>query len=658
MTSTPSTPVAARGGGSGRRRGTALVAAGLLVGAAVYGLGPTSAAASSHREAPLVAADPAVDNTDFYAFVSPDKTDTVTFVSNWVPFQEPNGGPNFFPFATDASYLVNVDNDGDARPDVKFRWSFKNIDKRGNATFLYNNGPVTSLDDANLLFRQVYTLERWADGDNWKTLVKDAPVAPSRVGQASMPDYKKLRDQASLSLNAGFKAFAGQADDPFFADLRVFDLLYGGNLSEVGQDTLGGYNVNTLALQVPVNDIALKRDARRNPIFGAWATAERDRVQVNGFGGNNREDGSANSNGSGNDNNDRYKFGDKNNNTKNYDDSSKYQDKNRSKNKDRDGYRGNRDNDQVQVSRLGNPLVNEVVMPVGLKDAFNSLSPDKDGRIKEVVDRVLDPELPKLIQGIYKIQAPPGPRADLAEIFLTGVTTRAGGPIKADLNSQLNNTDADRNKFVASEMLRLNMSVAVNKSPNRLGVLAGDLQGFPNGRRLTDDVVDISIQAVEGAAQSGKLVDALKDGDKVNANDRGFLTTFPYVALPNANGVNTRGNVDPNKVGFFGGSGNGGPMAVGGLAALVALAGFMFSWYRRRNRLAPATVGASTDGEHAAAPAPGGTVLLEAAEPADKPDEPRSGYSGRRRAAGEDTSGDERGGTSQSKSDGDGFVVI
>ena len=175
MTPIPPTPVAARSGRLGRKRGTALAAVGLVVGASLFGLGPNSASASSHREAPLVAADPAIDNTDFYSFVSPDKPDTVTFVTNWIPFQEPNGGPNFYPFASDASYIVNVDNDGDALADIKFRWSFKNIDRRGNATFLYNNGPVTSLDDANLLFRQVYTLEKQTEG-KWQTLVKDAPV--------------------------------------------------------------------------------------------------------------------------------------------------------------------------------------------------------------------------------------------------------------------------------------------------------------------------------------------------------------------------------------------------------------------------------------------------------------------------------------------------
>jgi Domain of unknown function (DUF4331) len=149
--------------------------------------------------------------------------------------------------------------------------------------------------------------------------------------------------------------------------------------------------------------------------------------------------------------------------------------------------------------------------------------------------------VPKLIQGIYGIKAPPTPRNDLVEIFLTGITKKAGGPIKADLNSQLNNADVSPSAFRPSEMLRLNLSVKPTAKPNRLGVLGGDLQGFPNGRRLTDDVVDIELQALEGAAQTGKLVGALAAGDGVNANDHAFGRSFPYVALPNAGAVNKGG---------------------------------------------------------------------------------------------------------------------
>jgi Domain of unknown function (DUF4331) len=466
-----------------RRRSAAFAALGLAVTAGVAVLGPSGASASSHREAPLIAADPAVDNTDAYGFVSPDRPGYVTLLADFIPFEEPNGGPNFYPFATDAVYNIKIDNNGDARPDVVYRWKFHNVDKRGGNTFLYNNGPVTSIGDQNLLFRQTYTLQASFNGGPFQTRVANAPVAPSRVGPASMPDYARLRHQAVTSLPGGWKTFAGQADDPFFLDLRVFDLLYGTNLKEVGQDTLAGYNVNTIAIQVPFRDVALNENAKRNPVIGIWSTADRPRVRIAGQASTS---------------------------AKNW----------------------------VQVSRLGNPLVNEVVVPASLKDAFNSLPPVKDASIAPVVARVKNPEVPKLIQGIYGIKAPPTPRNDLAEIFLTGITTKAGGPIKADLNSQLNNADVNPSAFRPSEMLRLNLSVKPTAKPNRLGVLGGDLQGFPNGRRLTDDVVDIELQALEGAAQTGKLVSALAAGDSVNANDRAFAKSFPYVALPSVAAVN------------------------------------------------------------------------------------------------------------------------
>jgi hypothetical protein len=470
----------------GRRwRVGAAVAAAAITAASVYLLGPSGATASSHREAPLVAADPTVDNTDLYAFASPERPGYVTFIANWIPFEEPNGGPNFYPFATDARYNIYVDSNGDAKPDAIFRWTFSNVDNRGGSTFLYNTGPVNSITDPSLKFRQTYTLQTSFNGAPFVTRITGAPVAPSRVGPASMPNYQALRDQAVITYPGGWKGFAGQADDPFFLDLRVFDLLYGGNLSEVGQDTLAGYNVNSIALQVPFTDVALNADPKRNPVIGVWSTTERRSVRA--------PDGSSSG-------------------------------------------------DWVQVSRLGNPLVNEAVVPAGLKDAFNALSPDKDATIPALVARVTDPEVPHLIQSIYGVPAPATPRNDLVEIFLTGITTRSGplspGPIKADLNSQLNNADVDPHRFQPSEMLRLNLSTPVTASPNRLGVLGGDLQGFPNGRRLTDDVVDISLQAFEGAAQTGTLVDALAAGDKVDANDQPFTGTFPYLALPNVGAVN------------------------------------------------------------------------------------------------------------------------
>src|SRR5262249_36580974 len=200
----------------------------------------------------------------------------------------------------------------------------------------------------NLLFRQTYPLQASFNGGPFQTRVNNAPVAPSRVGPASMPNYAKLRNQAVTSLPGGWKIFAGQADDPFFLDLRVFDLLYGGDLSEVGQDTLAGYNVNTIAIQVPFQDVALNADATPHPAVGVWSPTERPRVRITGSAATST-------------------------------------------------------NHWFQVSRLGNPLVNEVVVPAGLKDAFNALPPVKDASVAPLVARVKDPEVPKLIQGIYGI---------------------------------------------------------------------------------------------------------------------------------------------------------------------------------------------------------------------------------------------------------------
>jgi hypothetical protein len=458
----------------------AAAAAVLLTGGlAALGAGP--AVASSHREAPLIAADPAVDNTDVYAFVNPDQPDSVTFVANWFGLQEPNGGPTFYPWATDANYDINIDTDGNAKPDVGYRLTFHTDDRRGNDTFLYNNGPVTSLDDENLLFRQYYTLSV-SKGGGWTKLLQ-GQIAPSQLGAASIPDYATLRDQAIKDVPGGGKVYVGAAEDPFFADLRVFDLLYGGDLSEVGQDTLAGTNVNTWVLHVPLSEVTANGDPRRNPVIGVWSDTERRTLQL--------APGMATAVG-----------------------------------------------EPVQVSRLGNPLVNEVVLPAGLKDAFNGLAPVKDATIPDVVKRVTDPEVAKLLDGIYGVPAPPTPRNDLVEIFLTGIAKDAPtldgspAPIQADLNSHVLNADTDPARFQPSEMLRLNTSIPPTAQPNRLGVLGGDLQGFPNGRRLTDDVVDIEVQAVAGAAQSGTLVDALAAGDAVDANDIAFLDRFPYVALP------------------------------------------------------------------------------------------------------------------------------
>jgi len=447
--------------------------------AGIATLAPNVSTASSHREAPLIAGEPRLDNTDLYAFVSPDRPDTVTFIANYIPFQEPNGGPNFYSFAQNTAYDINIDSDGDAQPDIIYRWSFKDTIRDQN-TFLYNTGVVNNLTEETLNFVQTYTLDR-ITRDGRLTLVENGTVAPSRVGNASMPDYQKLSDQAVVDAGSGIRAFAGQSDDPFFADLRVFDLLYGADLSEVGQNTLRGFNVNTLALQVPKQALALQGDQHRNPVIGIWSSTARSKTEVI----------------------------------------------------ERNNVR-NKSDDLVQVSRLGMPLVNEVVIPVGKKDEFNASRPKDDGKFLQFVQ---DPEVPKLVEKIYMIPAPDGPRDDLVEVFLTGVC-KACGPVAVDLNSQQLNQDADRGRFRPSEQLRLNMSIPPTAQPNRLGVVGGDLAGFPNGRRLTDDVIDVTLQAAEGVLLEG-AGDAVKGlGDAVDANEQKFRGHFPYVAVSNVKAVN------------------------------------------------------------------------------------------------------------------------
>ena len=256
----------------------------LAIGAGLFaGLAPLASRASSHREAPLTAADPQIDSTDLYAFVSPDRPDSVTLVSNWIPFENPAGGPNFFPWAENTNYDIRISNDGGTNADIVYRWKFTTHYRNPN-TFLYNTGPVTSLNDPDLNLYQTYDLWRIAGGHKTQ-LLDDAPVAPSNVGGASMPNYNSnLFDKATTKFGTSSSpsySWVGQADDPFFLDLRVFDLLYGANLSEAGNDTLAGFNVNSFAIQVPTKDLTKGSEST----IGIWTTASRPSMRIeNGDG--------------------------------------------------------------------------------------------------------------------------------------------------------------------------------------------------------------------------------------------------------------------------------------------------------------------------------------------------------------------------------------
>ncbi len=441
-----------------------------FVMALILGLGPASTPtrASSHSEAPGTAKDRLADDTDLYAWVSPDAPDRVTLVGDWVPLIEPGSGPNFYGFDDEVSYWFNVDNVGDAQDHIRYLFKFKTT-RQTDATFLYNTGVVSSLTDPHLNVRQTYTVTRYDHGVP-TVLGTDLPVAPAFVGPVSMPDYRSLAAAAVSQLSDGSKVFVGPRDDPFFVDLAaIFDLLTirkpPGNRGR-GLDGVGGYDVMTIALQIPMTRLTSDGQAPNtsNSVIGVYVSSDRPAVRtLNG-------DGTTSTSGS-----------------------------------------------NVQVSRLGNPLVNEVVIPLKDKDKFNASEPEND---TQFLSYVTDPELAHLLTALYGIATPPAPRNDLVAVFLTGIP---------GLNKPANPNQ------VPCEMLRLNMAIPPASRPSRLGILGGDVAGFPNGRRLADDVVDIAERVVAGATPFTPAFNVAPNnqlGDGVDANDKPFLPYFPYVAPP------------------------------------------------------------------------------------------------------------------------------
>jgi hypothetical protein len=468
--------------------GTLAVTAGLLAGTMVA---PTLVGASSHREAPGISNDPQADNTDLYAFVSPDKPDTVTFIANYIPLQDPAGGPNFSSFSDNVLYEIHVDNVGDAEDHITYQFRFTSTLVNGD-TFLYNTGQLTSLTDPDLSMPQTYTVTRIENGSATRLDKNvDLRVPPVNVGTRSEPDYEnQIGSKAVFTLNNGAKVFAGQRDDPFFVDLgSIFDL---GGLrpfntfhiiplpTDAGRDALRAMNVHSIALQVPITDLTVDHKAPTSAgdtraIIGVYASASRQQTNVLGTNGFDHATGP-----------------------------------------------------WVQVSRLGLPLINEVIIPLKLKDQWNRSEPGDDIHF---LNMYKNPELAGLINFLYPglPDTPTTDRRDLVTVLLTGVP---------GLNSPPN--------VVKSDFLRLNMAIApATTDPNtvnRLGAMGGQFDGFPNGRRLADDIVDIELRAVAcgygdilaGALGLCNLSPNNQIGDGVDKNDVPFLTRFPYVASPHS----------------------------------------------------------------------------------------------------------------------------
>jgi hypothetical protein len=462
--------------------------AGLLAGTL---LSTPLAGASSHREAPSIAGDPYADLTDVYAFVSPDKPDFVTLIVNAIPYEDPMGGPNYYQFDPKVRYVLHVAQAGRNVADINYIVEFQTTVKNPN-TFLYNFGPFAKASDANLNVSQTATVTKQVRGVGDTVIGTNMPIQPVNIGPHSNPlqiDGKDSGNSASgvsgtaevtAMMNGEGWFYAGQRADPFFLDLGVFDLLALRPLDNLhklvplpatdGVNSFNGFNVHSIAMQIPITmlttDGAAAKADGSNSIIGVWATTWRRQTRVLSDSG----------------------FGD------------------------------SQTGDWVQIERLGNPLVNEVVVPLGVKDHFNATAPSADAQF---LPAVTNPELGGLITLLYGVPVPAAPRNDLVAIFLTGLP---------GLNQPAN--------VQASEMLRLNMGIAPTAGlgkGNRMGVLGGDNAGYPNGRRLEDDVVDIAIQAVAGATpftpDFNKAPNNLL-GDGVNQSAQPFNGEFPYLSQP------------------------------------------------------------------------------------------------------------------------------
>ena len=449
--------------------------------------------ASSHREAPAIGNDPVADNTDVYFFRDPVSPSRLVMISNWIPLEEPAGGPNYFHFEPNIRYEFNVDSNGDALEDYVYRLEFTRNVRNGD-TFLQNTGPLSSPSDPAQNVYYTYTVKKCTgpspNQSVCTTLGADLLEAPNNVGPKSYPNgYSKGSDIASTvyDIDESTKVFAGPRAEGFYVDLgMIFDLINFREGTAVGdhgggKNETAGFNVHAIAISVPIQNLTANNTvptdtADPNAIVSMWSsTWRRATTTLSPTGGAPSVSG-----------------------------------------------------DWVQVSRLGNPLINEVVIPLGMKDVFNATYPVDD--LANFGTYVLNSELAGIINALFGVPVPPAPRNDLLALVqgLAGLTMRPGE--------------------VISDQLRLN--VAVPTTPiyraDRLGVLAGDNAGFPNGRRPYDDTVDIALRVVAGVLVDGYNVAPNNQlGDGVDGPDVPYIAGFPFLGTPHSGFRHThdQGNV-------------------------------------------------------------------------------------------------------------------
>ena len=457
---------------------------------------------SSHREAPESSKDPVADNTDVYVFVSPDRPDTVTIITNYIPFETPAGGPTFYEFGDDVQYRINIDNNGDGVTDIVYEFSFETT-VPNSESFLYNTGPIESLDSPNFNRPQRYTVTE-VRGDSRTTLGEDLLSPPCNVGFRSTPNYPDLANSAIHDLGDGMVVFAGQRLEGFFIDLgSIFDLAalrpfqnlhLISSAAAAGVNGLRGFNVHSIAIQIPISKLTADGSVPTDPlaansVIGVYAAADRQK--------------------------------------------GRFQDETQSYG----------EGPFTQVSRLAMPLFNEVLVPIARKDEWNRSDPENDSEFAPLVAR---PELANLLPVLYpdvfpNLAAFTGDRADLLAIFLTGIPEG----IVPGFQNTTGSTQAD--------LMRLNMAIPPSEDPNVNGLIAGDAAGFPNGRRVFDDIATVELRALAGLTiplvdptyvpdeAAGLITDGTQELDDVS-----YLSVFPYLDHP----VSGYDSVPPSRSGL------------------------------------------------------------------------------------------------------------